>query len=125
MDVYGDDVGTCSPPTNPAGDACETARTSGPRGLYGEWRVPPDSTRQVHPERAGPKPKKYPFVMIRAAISLEPAHVDVEIRGELTRGMSVVDARWSCPSKPNVELATGVDTNVVRQYMKRILERAT
>src|SRR5206468_3608309 len=26
-DVYGDDVGACSPPTNPAGDACETSRT--------------------------------------------------------------------------------------------------
>ena len=50
--------------------------------------------------------------------------VDVEVRGELTRGMSVVDARIQPPESPNVELAVGVDVQAVRDYMNRVLERA-
>jgi inosine-uridine nucleoside N-ribohydrolase len=59
-----------------------------------------------------------------AAVSTKPMVVDVETRGELTKGMSVVDARWVCTAKPNVELAVGVDVQAVRQYMDGIL-RAT
>jgi inosine-uridine nucleoside N-ribohydrolase len=50
--------------------------------------------------------------------------VDVETRGELTRGMSVVDTRWSCQTRPNVDLAQGVDVAAVRQYIKETLERS-
>ena len=50
--------------------------------------------------------------------------VDVETRGELTRGMSVVDTRLNRPGKPNVEMAVGVDVDAVRGYMNRILARA-
>jgi len=59
-----------------------------------------------------------------SALTTRPSSVDVETRGELTRGMSVVDVRWASAAKPNVEMAVGVDTNAVRQYMNRILERA-
>ena len=51
--------------------------------------------------------------------STRPMAVDVETRGELTRGMSVVDARPG--PKPNVDLAVGVDVQAVRDYMTRIL----
>jgi inosine-uridine nucleoside N-ribohydrolase len=54
------------------------------------------------------------------AISTRPMFVDVETRGELTRGMSVVDARSPAPP-PNVDLAVGVDVQAVRDYMTRIL----
>ncbi len=47
---------------------------------------------------------------------------DVEVRGELTRGMSVFDTRWASSAKPNVELATGVDVQAVRQYIQRTLK---
>ena len=45
----------------------------------------------------------------------------MELRGELTRGMSVFDMRWGVAAKPNVELATSVDVAAVRQYIRRIL----
>jgi inosine-uridine nucleoside N-ribohydrolase len=48
--------------------------------------------------------------------------VDVETRGELTRGMSVVDVRWGSTAKPNVDLAVGVDVEAVRRYIGRILQ---
>jgi inosine-uridine nucleoside N-ribohydrolase len=55
------------------------------------------------------------------AVSTKPMAVDVEIRGELTRGMSVVDARWGQAAKSNVDLAVGLDVEAVREYAKRIL----
>lgn len=61
-----------------------------------------------------------PFVMPEA-LTTRPATVDVELRGELTRGMSVFDMRWGISAKPNVELVTGVDVAAVRQYIQRIL----
>jgi inosine-uridine nucleoside N-ribohydrolase len=54
---------------------------------------------------------------------LETKHqaVDVETRGELTRGMLVVDQRaWLQPT-PNVDLALHVDGHGVRDYIDRIL----
>ena len=59
-------------------------------------------------------------VALPGAISTRPVAVDVETRGELTRGMSVVDVRPSA-LKPNVDLAVGVDVQGVRDYMARIL----
>jgi inosine-uridine nucleoside N-ribohydrolase len=63
-------------------------------------------------------------VTMPRAISTKSMPVDVETRGELTRGMSVVDARPQSRGKANVELAVGVDVEAVREYMGRIL-RAT
>jgi inosine-uridine nucleoside N-ribohydrolase len=58
------------------------------------------------------------------AISTRSMHVDVETRGELTRGMSVVDARTHLVAKPNVDLAVGVEVAAVRDYIDRILRRS-
>lgn len=55
------------------------------------------------------------------ALSTRPAVVDVETRGELTRGMSVVDTRWVCRERPNVDLAVGVDGSAVRKYVEQTL----
>jgi inosine-uridine nucleoside N-ribohydrolase len=63
-------------------------------------------------------------LVLPGALSTRPMAVDVEVRGELTRGMSVVDARIQPPESPNVELAVGVDVQAVRDYMNRVLERA-
>jgi inosine-uridine nucleoside N-ribohydrolase len=50
--------------------------------------------------------------------------IDVEVRGELTKGMSVVDARAN-PAKPtNVDLAIDVQVPRVRDYINRMLGRA-
>ncbi len=59
-------------------------------------------------------------VALPGALSTRPMAVDVETRGDLTRGMSVVDARPFAP-KPNVDLAVGVDVQAVREYMTRTL----
>jgi inosine-uridine nucleoside N-ribohydrolase len=58
---------------------------------------------------------------IPTALTLESHYVDVETRGELTRGMSIVDSRPNRSAKPNVRLATGVDVVGVRDYIHRIL----
>jgi inosine-uridine nucleoside N-ribohydrolase len=55
------------------------------------------------------------------ALSTRPTVVDVETRGELTRGMSVIDTRWTTKERPNVDLAVGVDVAAVRKYMEKIL----
>jgi inosine-uridine nucleoside N-ribohydrolase len=62
-------------------------------------------------------------VALPGALSTRPMVVDVETRGDLTRGMSVVDARTRRAGTPNVELAIGVDTEAVRGYMNRILAK--
>jgi inosine-uridine nucleoside N-ribohydrolase len=64
-------------------------------------------------------------LVLPGALSVKPFAVDVETRGELTRGMSIVDARWGSTQRSNVDLAVGVDTEAVRKYMERILCMAT
>lgn len=54
-------------------------------------------------------------------LTTKPMVVDVETRGELTRGMSVMDARPTTRTKPNVELAVGVDIPAVREYLYQVL----
>jgi inosine-uridine nucleoside N-ribohydrolase len=58
---------------------------------------------------------------VPGALATRSVAADVEVRGELTRGMSVFDVRWSSTAKPNVELATGVDVPAVRHYIQRTL----
>lgn len=55
------------------------------------------------------------------ALSTRPSVVDVETRGELTRGMCVVDTRWVCRERPNVDLAVGIDVGAVRKYIEQTL----
>jgi inosine-uridine nucleoside N-ribohydrolase len=57
------------------------------------------------------------------AFKMRPLPVDVETRGELTRGAVVCDVRWGTVAKPNVDLAVDVDVGVVRQFMQRTLSR--
>jgi inosine-uridine nucleoside N-ribohydrolase len=54
---------------------------------------------------------------IPVAMTTKPVVVDVETRGEMTRGMSVIDVRWNCTAKPNVDLVVSIDVNAVRRYM--------
>lgn len=55
------------------------------------------------------------------AFTLKAINVDVEVRGELTRGMSVFDLRWGVAARSNIDVATAVDLGPVRQYMNHIL----
>jgi inosine-uridine nucleoside N-ribohydrolase len=62
-------------------------------------------------------------VALPGALSTQPMAVDVETRGELTRGMSVVDRRKGQQSEPNADMAVGVDGPAVRAYINRVLSR--
>jgi len=57
------------------------------------------------------------------ALRTRSVAVDVELRGELTRGMSVVDQRPWRTATPNVHLAMEVDAQAARAYMDRVLQR--
>jgi inosine-uridine nucleoside N-ribohydrolase len=63
-------------------------------------------------------------VALPGAVSTRSLYVDVETQGELTRGMSVIDARPQPKGRPNVELAVGVDVAAVRAYIVRTLKLA-
>jgi inosine-uridine nucleoside N-ribohydrolase len=56
-----------------------------------------------------------------AALTTRLMYVDVETRGELTRGMSVVDARPNAAGRPNVHLGIGVDGSAVHKYIEEVL----
>jgi inosine-uridine nucleoside N-ribohydrolase len=58
---------------------------------------------------------------LSGVVSTERVYIDVETRGELTRGMSVVDTRSLPAGTPNVQLGIGVDVIGVRDYIHRIL----
>jgi inosine-uridine nucleoside N-ribohydrolase len=65
------------------------------------------------------------FALARpSAMTTRHLFVDVETRGEITRGMSVVDVRANSTDKPNVHLAVGVDVSSVREYIDETLGRA-
>jgi inosine-uridine nucleoside N-ribohydrolase len=57
------------------------------------------------------------------SVASHPAVVDVETRGELTRGMSVFDSRWGITTRPNVDVVTTVDGQAVRGYILKTLQR--
>ncbi|HEY1192099.1 MAG TPA: nucleoside hydrolase [Gemmata sp.] len=63
-------------------------------------------------------------VAVAGCVSSEPHHVDVETRGELTRGMTVIDTRTNPSGPPNARVATGVAVNEVRAYIERTLKAA-
>jgi inosine-uridine nucleoside N-ribohydrolase len=63
-------------------------------------------------------------VALPGALSTRRLPVDVETRGELTRGVSVVDQRAVTDARPNVDLAMGVDGDAVRHYIDRVLRLA-
>lgn len=59
-----------------------------------------------------------------SALTTRPMLIDVETRGELTRGMTVFDQRHGRRDSPNVELAIDVDVAAVRTYIQRTLSLA-
>jgi inosine-uridine nucleoside N-ribohydrolase len=62
-------------------------------------------------------------VAVSGALSTKPVRADVETRGDLTRGMSVIDVRPEQRDPANVELGIGVDVAQVRKYMERVLSQ--
>jgi inosine-uridine nucleoside N-ribohydrolase len=63
-------------------------------------------------------------VSLPGSITAEDRLVDVETKGELTRGMMVVDARRSQAGRPNAQVGTDAAVGEIRQYIGRILKAA-
>jgi inosine-uridine nucleoside N-ribohydrolase len=63
-------------------------------------------------------------LVLPGAVPTQAMYVDVETRGELTRGMSVVDARPTPAERPNVDLAMGLDVAAARAYIDRTLRQS-
>jgi inosine-uridine nucleoside N-ribohydrolase len=63
-------------------------------------------------------------VAVAGCVSSEPRFVDVETKGELTRGMTVIESRASATAAPNARVAIGVAANEVRAYIERTLKSA-
>jgi inosine-uridine nucleoside N-ribohydrolase len=61
-------------------------------------------------------------IAVPDALRTKPMRVDVETRGELTRGMSVFDQRRWEQGMPNVDLAMEVDGTAVRVYIEKVLK---
>lgn len=55
------------------------------------------------------------------AFSTRTVYADVETRGELTRGMLVVDRRPDPADRPNIDLAIDVDAMTAREYFAETL----
>ncbi|VTS02393.1 nucleoside hydrolase [Tuwongella immobilis] len=59
------------------------------------------------------------------AIQFREVNMDVETRGLLTRGMSVIDERPGGEAQPNVLMANQIDQSRIKNYIRRILSAAT
>ena len=62
-------------------------------------------------------------VALPGSVTAEDRVIDVETRGELTRGMMVVDARKGA-GRPNAQVGTEAAIGEIRQYVNRILKSA-
>ena len=65
------------------------------------------------------------YLSLPTCVSTKQMCVDVETRGELTRGMSVVDGRLMPGGPKNVSLAVNVDTTEIRDYIRKTLLEAS
>jgi len=62
-------------------------------------------------------------VAVAGCVSSEPHFVGIETRGDLTRGMTVIDTRATPAGPPNARVATGVAVAEVRTYIEQTLKR--
>jgi len=93
-----------------------------------EWTLP--FALRASRQHLGLEGVRLPGVVALCAITQpqlfqrEPMCVDVELSGELTRGMTVFDRRGIAKWQTNIEVVTGVDIQGVLDYMTRIIRTA-
>ncbi len=63
-------------------------------------------------------------VALPGSVTFESRIADVETKGELTRGMLVVDARKRPVGLPNAQIGVDAAIGEVRQYIERVLKAA-
>lgn len=85
---------------------------------------------RAHHEQLGLEGVRMQEIVALAAVAeerlfeTEPRTLDVETRGELTRGMTVVDRRRTAHWQTNIEVVTTVEVQGVLDYFTRIVSRA-
>jgi inosine-uridine nucleoside N-ribohydrolase len=57
-------------------------------------------------------------------VTTERRHCDVELSGELTRGMTVVDLRRDSPQRPNMDVAMSINAEAAVDCILRGLKQA-
>ncbi len=62
------------------------------------------------------------LIVLPSAFEIQEVYVDVEEKGELTRGLSVFDLRPNAPA-PNVSWITQIDVAAIRQYIQQMFEQ--
>jgi len=93
-----------------------------------EWTLP--FALRASRQHLGIEGVRLPGVVALCAITQphlfqrEPMSVDVELSGELTRGMTVFDRRSIANRQANIEALTAVDLQGVLDYMTRIIRSA-
>ncbi len=63
-------------------------------------------------------------IALAGSMTYEPRPVNIETRGEFTRGMMVVDARKQTQELNNAQIATDLALGEIRQYIDRVLKQA-
>lgn len=63
-------------------------------------------------------------VALPQALTTKPMSADIEVRGDLTRGMCVFDLRRDRTPSLNVEVVIDVEVSAVRDYVRRVLAQA-
>jgi inosine-uridine nucleoside N-ribohydrolase len=63
-------------------------------------------------------------VSLPGSVTTEDRVVDVETKGELTRGMLVVDTRKAAAGRPNAQIGIDAAIGEIRQYVNRVLKSA-
>lgn len=92
-------------------------------------RLLPFAFRSYH-EHLGIEGIRLNEVAALAAISqqrlfeYEPVAIDVEVQGELTRGMTVFDRRGVAQWQTNIEVVSDIDSQGVLDYLTRSVRRA-
>ena len=64
-------------------------------------------------------------VALPQALTVRPMYVDVELVGDLTRGMTLVDSRAQPANEANIRLAVDLDVPAVREYILQTLRRVS
>jgi inosine-uridine nucleoside N-ribohydrolase len=63
-------------------------------------------------------------VALPGSVTTEDRVADVETKGELTRGMLVVDSRRTTVGRPNAQVGIDAAVGEIRQYIGRVLKNA-
>lgn len=93
-----------------------------------EWTLP--FALRTSRQHLGLEGVRLPGVVALCAISQphlfqrEAMSIDVELKGDLTRGMTVFDRRGIAKWQTNIDVLTGVDVQGVLDYMARIIRLA-